>query len=342
MAFPSSEIGVTFDPAALEAGMQRIVAERLQSRAAASGTSIVPCSPRVAHSSHSSITVFDDSGGGGTLCAPLSGITRYFTEDVETRYTDLLLLICTFASGTLDSAAFNAWGSFANMQTGSYTRPLVMSYAQLTSPHPVGNVIFLALGASGQPPQPSNRWVEALVAIITFMIGNLFFVNACRFLGPLRRSTLIASFALQTTAVIVSSILVQTGTVDADIGPKAFHGSHWLQLIPISLLAFQAAGQIVTSRLVGVDELPTLVLTTVLCDLLIDRNLLAGLKENPVRNRRAAMFFALFLGAMISGFLAREAGLACPLWIAAGLKGSVTLCWVFWRGAQPKAPTEKM
>ena len=137
MASPSNGIGVAFDHAALEAGMQRIVEERLQSRDLANGEHNMPRSPRVGHSSHSSITVFDDSGGGETACAPLGDMSRYFTEDIETRHTDLLLLICTFASGMLDSAAFNAWGSFANMQTGSYTRPLArLSYAQLTAPHP--------------------------------------------------------------------------------------------------------------------------------------------------------------------------------------------------------------
>lgn len=196
--------------------------------------------------------------------------------------------------------------------------------------------MFLALGVSNQPPRPSNRWAEALVAIVTFMVGNIFFVKACRWLRPLRRSTMIASFALQTVVIAVSSVLVQTGIVDADIGPKQFHGSHWMQIVPIALLAFQAAGQIVTSRLVGVDEMPTLVVTTVLCDMLIDPNLLGGFRKNPSRNRRVAMFIALFLGAMVSGILAKEAGLSCPLWIAAALKAVVTVCWMFWWGTQPQ------
>lgn len=114
----SNGTNVSFDSDALERDMQRILMDREQSRGIGLRTSKSPRSPGVGHSSRSSITVFDDSGGG-TICSRLGLMCRYLNQDVETRHTDLLLLICTFASGMLDSAAFNAWGSFANMQTGS-------------------------------------------------------------------------------------------------------------------------------------------------------------------------------------------------------------------------------
>ncbi|KAI1955820.1 hypothetical protein LOZ58_006631 [Ophidiomyces ophidiicola] len=64
---------------------------------------------------------------------------QYFQEDVDTKHTEVVLLVCSFISGVVDSAAFNAWGSFASMQTG--------------------NMVFLALGAFGQPPEPQLRAV---------------------------------------------------------------------------------------------------------------------------------------------------------------------------------------
>lgn len=83
-----------------------------------------------------------------------------------------------------------------------------------------------------------------------------------------------------------------------------------------------------TSRLLRYDEVPTVVLTTLLGDLFIDPAVLA--RKNARRNRRVGSFLAHFLGAMASGLLVRSSNLACPLWIAAGLKAAITLSWLFW------------
>ncbi|EEP81386.1 predicted protein [Uncinocarpus reesii 1704] len=258
-------------------------------------------------SAYSSFTAVDESASLSefSITARVKG---YLQEQIDTGNSDLILIVCSFISGVIDSAAFNAWGSFASMQTG--------------------NVVFLALGVSGQPPEPQLRWAKSLIAIATFIAAVLFFTIASRLLGPLRRSTLLASFTLQTAAILASSILVETGVVDSQIAASN-KGIHWLQMVPITLLAFQAAGQIVTSRMVQVEEIPTVVLTTVLADLLIDPRLVT--KVNPVRNRRIATALALFSGAMLSGGLTKLVGLSCSLWLAAGIKGVITICWAFWR-----------
>lgn len=198
----------------------------------------------------------------------------------------------------------------------------------------LGNVVFLALGVSGQPPTPPNRWAKSLIAIGSFAIGVLFFRYASSFLRPLRRSTLVASFALQTTAILASSILVETGVVDSSIEAST-HGIHWIQVLPISILAFQAAGQIVTSRLLGIDEIPTVVLTTLLCDLLMDKKLFSfrpRWKLTDFRTRRLLTLLAAFSGAMLSGGLSKVSGLSASLWLATGIKAIVTLCFIIWRG----------
>ncbi|OAX77384.1 hypothetical protein ACJ72_08319 [Emergomyces africanus] len=234
-----------------------------------------------------------------------SRLSHHLREEVDPTWSDMLLLACSFVSGVIDSLAFNAWGSFANMQTG--------------------NIVFLALGVSGEP---TFRWPKCLIAITAFLLGILFFIHGSRLLKPLRRSTLVISFTLQTLAILVASVLVEAGIVQ----PKPKNSSSpiaWVEIVPLSLLAFQAGGQIITSRLLKMDEIPTVVLTTVLCDLLIDPGLFAN--RNPTRNRRIGSFVALFVGAMVSGFLAKKAGLASSLWLATAVKGVVTFCWAFWK-----------
>ncbi|WEW57016.1 hypothetical protein PRK78_002475 [Emydomyces testavorans] len=189
-------------------------------------------------------------------------------------------------------------------------------------------MVFLTLRVSGQPPEPQLQWAKSLIAMAVSTVAVLFFTHLSRLLGPSRRSTLLASFMLQNATILASCILLKTGVIGSNI-PKSAHGIHWLQMVPIALLAFQAAGQIVTSRMVHVEEIPTVVLTTVLADLFIDPRLIA--KTNTVRNRRVAMILALFGGAMLSGGLTKVAGLSCSLWLAAGIKGAITICWALWR-----------
>jgi uncharacterized membrane protein YoaK (UPF0700 family) len=105
-----------------------------------------------------------------------------------------------------------------------------------------------------------------------------------------------------------------------------------VQILPISLLAFQAAGQICASRLLAFEEIPTVVLTTLLCDLVVDTKLyVRPWSANPKRNRRIAAFLALFLGAMTAGGLPRTTSIASSLWLAVALKGTITLSWLVWK-----------
>lgn len=46
---------------------------------------------------------------------------RYWNGDVDPKWADLLLILCFFISGMVDSVAFNVWSCFASMQTGMYS-----------------------------------------------------------------------------------------------------------------------------------------------------------------------------------------------------------------------------
>ncbi|KAL4897575.1 hypothetical protein BDV59DRAFT_46374 [Aspergillus ambiguus] len=255
------------------------------------------------------------SGNAGTISEKFSIITtlsRHFGTNINPAYTDILLIICGFVSGLVDGLSFNAWGSFSSMQTG--------------------NTLFIALGVSGQPAYPAYLWAKSLIALATFLLSNVIFIHVSRALGPRRRSTLILSFAVQTGCLLAAAILLQTEvTSPKPEDPRA--PIEWMQVLPIALLAFQAGGQICTSRILAFDEIPTVVLTTLLCDLLVDPKLTArGWSANPKRNRRVGAFLALFLGAMTAGGLSKVTEMAASLWFAMGLKLSITVAWCVWRG----------
>ncbi|KAB8071709.1 hypothetical protein BDV29DRAFT_197192 [Aspergillus leporis] len=242
-----------------------------------------------------------------------STLSRHFRTKIDTTHTDIVLIICGFVSGLVDGLSFNAWGSFASMQTG--------------------NTVFIALGVSGQPAYPAYLWAKSLIALTVFLSSNVLFIHASRALGARRRSTLILSFGVQTAALLAAAILVQLGTIDPKPeDPRA--PIEWMQILPISLLSFQAGGQIVTSRVLGLDEIPTVVLTTLLCDLLVDPKLTA--KVNPKRNRRIGAFLALFLGAMTAGGLSKLTEMAASLWLAFALKFVITVGWFVWKGERGK------
>ncbi|KAF7589372.1 hypothetical protein BBP40_004420 [Aspergillus hancockii] len=238
-----------------------------------------------------------------------SSLFRHFHDKIDTTHTDLILIICGFVSGLVDGLSFNAWGSFASMQTG--------------------NTVFIALGVSGQPAYPAYLWAKSLIALTVFLTSNVLFIHASRFLGARRRSTLILSFGVQSAALLAAAILVQLGIIDPKPeDPRA--PIEWMQILPISLLSFQAGGQIVTSRVLGLDEIPTVVLTTLLCDLLVDPKLTE--KVNHKRNRRIGAFLALFLGAMTAGGLSKLTEMSASLWFAFGLKFGIMAGWFVWKG----------
>ncbi|RAL02848.1 YoaK family protein [Aspergillus ibericus CBS 121593] len=239
----------------------------------------------------------------------LSGrVIQHFKEDIDKKYADVMLIICGFVGGLVDGLSFNAWGSFSSMQTG--------------------NTVFLALGASSQPRYPAYLWAKSLISLATFMISNVLFIQASRKLGPLRRSTMVLSFALQTVCLLTAAILVEAQVVSPKPeDPRA--PIQWMQIITISLLAFQAGGQICASRILAYDEIPTVVLTALICDLLVDPDLMV--KKNPKRDRRIGALLALFLGAMTAGGLSKVATMASSLWFAFGLKFAITLGWIVWR-----------
>lgn len=211
-----------------------------------------------------------------------------------------------------------------------------------------GNTIFAALGVSGLPDtSPTFAWAKALMAIMCFIIGAFCFATFHRLLSPRKRWVLITSFGVQCSFIIIAASLVTAGVVsnkrqgviqkDKELNTSMASSSFpFLDFLPIGLLAFQSAGQVVASRILKFNAMPTVVLTTLYTDLMMDSHLLtAGLFEDPQRNRRAASAIMLFVGAVIGGVIAKSwLGFAGALWIGAFIKAVMVLAWILWKPLQ--------
>ena len=235
----------------------------------------------------------------------------YLFAEVTTSHADILLLSCCLISGLVDSTIYNAYGTFVSMQTG--------------------NTIFLGLG--GATPHSTSKpygWAKSFCSIVCFCLGCFLFSHVTRFLGNLRRSTLVASFLMQTVFIFIAAAVVQGGSVDGALSTIT-DDINWWTMIPIALLSFQSAGQIVGSRALNLSEIPTVVLTSMLHDISTDRNLAAGLGENVKRNRRVCAYFGILIGAIAGGFIGEGTErMQVPLWIAGGIKLVITAAWVIW------------
>ena len=65
--------------------------------------------------------------------SPLLSRTReYFSEELTTTWSDIMLILNCFVTGLLDSAVFNTWSCFVSMQTGTFPQfsslPLYITY----------------------------------------------------------------------------------------------------------------------------------------------------------------------------------------------------------------------
>lgn len=138
---------------------------------------------------------------------------------------------------------------------------------------------------------------------------------------------LTASFLLQMIMILVAAVMVQFGPPTSKSGPV----NEWVA-VPMALIAFQSAGQAVTSRALQYNGLTSVVLTSNYCDLFSDPKLFtSGNRDNVERNRRIAAPILLLIGAIFGGMWAHSpVGLAGALWTAVILKVLVVVTWLFW------------
>lgn len=255
-----------------------------------------------------------------------ASIRSRLEAQIDTKWGDIVLLACFYCSGLIDSMAFNMYGCFVSMQTG--------------------NTIFIGLGVNGQPDSlPRNSWSKSLVAVICFALGALCFSSFHRIFGPQRRWVLVTNFFIQALLVGIVAIIATTNVVPNHPPHVVLSNGNGLltftlpsdfpesDFAPIALLAFQSAGQIVASRVLKYNAMPTVVLTSLYCDLMSDAQLFtAPLPENADRNRRFLGAMLLLIGAISGAYLTKSsAGFMGGLWIGCFLKLCMGVAWLLWK-----------
>ena len=189
------------------------------------------------------------------------------------------------------------------------------------------------------------------MSIAAFWAGCFFFGQSRR-VQPKSKATLALSFLIQSLLILLAAALAQSGAVPAfamsGLGSAASHATlesyetNNMSLAPVAFLAFQFGGQIVTSRVLGFNEVPTNVLTSLYCDLLSDPLLMAPVGKNVKRNRRVTAIILMIVGGIAGGWLQRsKAGMPAALWIAGAVKMAIAVSWLSWR-AKPPANDEKV
>ena len=180
---------------------------------------------------------------------------------------------------------------------------------------------------------------------------------------------MIGTFGIQVIFIIVAAVLIHLGLVSSrhSVAGAFSSGNHltdepnpemddnYKDLIPIALLAFQSSGPVFFSRVLGVVELPTIVLSTLYCDFMADLyRLPASVRTRSTswprfwtsghqrrQFRRLGSIVMLFLGGLTGGFIFRSStGMVGAVWLAAGLKGLMVLAWMVWR-PDTKPPEEE-
>lgn len=134
---------------------------------------------------------------------------------------------------------------------------------------------------------------------------------------------------MQSLIILATAAIIQGGVVNGSLNVIT-DDINWKELLPIALLSFQSAGQIVGSRVLGLAEVPTVVLTSMLHDITTDPALLGPLRKNIKRNRRVLAFVGILVGAVAGGFIAENTRMQIPLWIAGAIKLAIACAWMLW------------
>lgn len=257
----------------------------------------------------------------------MNRFTRTFTTNIDAKLVEAQVLACVPLSGMCDACAFTAANCFTAMVTG--------------------NTLFVALGASYLPKSDPYLWLRSLTALGAFWLGCFLFARL-RFFGAKRKGVLFFSMFMQSILLFICAAISQAGKVpgfDArSLGPAWYDDEihkariqNQRVLIPLALMGFQAGGQIVTSRVLQINEVPINVLTSLYCDFFSDPGLFALNLTNQKRTRRFIAILGYFGGVIGAGWLMRsKGGVPSVLWLAAGIKMVLAIIWLLWYEEKPK------
>lgn len=240
---------------------------------------------------------------------------RFWMSNVTTNHAELICLAHCFCTGLIDASIFGNYSVFVAMQTGN-TVILALSTADLSF---------------GQP----YSWLTTLVSLASFLLGALATSHLSYRLIPLRRLTISSNLLLQGLLIAVSAILVTQSSIGI---PEDNHGNDASRTLTrieivavIPCLAFQSGAQIATSKLLGIDEIPINVVTSLYAGLMGDKDLFVWSKDgkstwgwqtgDTKRSRRIAAIACVMGGALCAAWILKLGpGLILSLWLGAGIK----------------------
>lgn len=236
-------------------------------------------------------------------------------SNVTTDHAELICLAHCFCTGLIDTSVFGNYAVFVAMQTG--------------------NTVILALSTADLPYGQPYAWLTTLVSLASFLLGALTTAQLSYRLVPLRRLTISANLLLQGLLIAVSAVLVSVSSIDIPEDNRGTYGSRTLSrpeiVAVIPCLAFQSGAQIATSKLLGVDEIPINVVTSLYAGLMGDKDLFIWSKNgrstwgwqtgDVKRSRRIAAIVCVMGGALCAAWILKLGpGLVLSLWLGAGIK----------------------
>ncbi|PKY01196.1 hypothetical protein P168DRAFT_299490 [Aspergillus campestris IBT 28561] len=177
-----------------------------------------------------------------------------------------------------------------------------------------------------------NAWgnyvnMYTAIAIVSFLIGNFFFIHYGRLLGPRRRIAVVSSFAVQTLFLLVTALLIKERIINPQ--PDRFEPISWIQLL-------------VASRVLAIPETPTVVLTALVADLLMDPLLYQRpWSSNSKRNRRVGAILTHFASTTAGGGMVKHTGLAGGCGFVWRSRGGITLTFAGWN-EKPPVPSKNV
>ncbi|KAF3933246.1 hypothetical protein ABW19_dt0204360 [Dactylella cylindrospora] len=136
---------------------------------------------------------------------------------------------------------------------------------------------------------------------------------------------------MQAIFIVIAASLVEAHYVPIATPEEQASGRtkfHYISLVPLAFLAFQAGGQIVVSRSFGHNHIPSIVLTSLYSDLVADP--LFFQPVNVKRNERIASAVLVLTGAITGGWIMKEVSMAAVLWFAAAIKFAIVIAFLFW------------
>ena len=186
------------------------------------------------------------------------------------------------------------------MQTGALNSFLPSLPLQLS------NAFSIAL--NGQYHVPWSWWRQPPMTRTNHSVGQNPSLPSPAFTRAASSSpTHLVYSALSTAAPLAhttSAAIVQGGVANGSLDTIT-NDIDWKSELPIALLSFQSAGQIVGSRVLNLAEVPTVVLISMLHDVATDPKLLASPRTNVKRNRRVLAFLGFSLALLLEALYRR-------------------------------------